>query len=118
MLILVGPPELAGHLAQAVLRHCVQLRRDGLPVPADLAQLRDELQQRARRGLDAPILDHVPASLDAVVLGRLEVARMLRISPRQVSRMIAEGRLPRVPGVGRRVLVPASAVVELVGRGR
>jgi excisionase family DNA binding protein len=45
-----------------------------------------------------------------------EVARMLRVSPKTVSRWAKEGRLPFVTTLGGHRRYPAQAISELVGR--
>ena len=50
-----------------------------------------------------------------LVVDREETARLLRVNPRTVDRMLARGSLRRVLG-SRRVLVPYTSIVEFVER--
>ena len=43
-----------------------------------------------------------------------EAARVLKVSPTQVRRMIAEGYIPILPGVGRRILISRARLAEWV----
>lgn len=113
-MLLIASDELLPHLAAAVLGHCQRLRRDGLAVPADLAQLRDDLHGAARRRQEATPFEPAVQPVERVTVSAHEAAQRLGLSGRTVDRMIADGRL-EVVRVGRRVLVPMSEL-ERIGR--
>jgi Helix-turn-helix domain len=57
-----------------------------------------------------------PASKSEVqFLDTAEIATRWRLNPETVRRMVRDGRLPRTPMSGRRILVPISAIVSYEG---
>jgi excisionase family DNA binding protein len=107
---------LTDHITAALVRHCQQLRRDGQPIPLELAVLRDAFYAAATASnRQAPPLFDPPQELaqpDAVSIP--EAAGKLGVSQRTVERRIADGSL-RVVRLGRRVLVPQTEVDRLLG---
>lgn len=58
------------------------------------------------------------AGLEQLTYTVPQAAKVLNVSPTQVRRMVAEGILPTIPGVGRRILISRARLarwVETVG---
>ena len=70
-----------------MLGHCRQLRRDGLAVPADLAQLRDELHTAASRRQETTPIEPAGEPMERVTMSMRKAAQRLGLSERTVDRV-------------------------------
>jgi excisionase family DNA binding protein len=97
---------VVAHLGAALAAHCRALRRDGLPVPPEIAALRDAFSAysgQARPPL-APDDDDADAVVMPLMLSTSKAAAVCGLSERTVRRLIASGRLPAVAvGSSRRI---------------
>jgi excisionase family DNA binding protein len=117
-----GGRELAGYLALALRYYEPRARRDGIPVPAALLELRDLLVVVAKSGQEVTNVAPRAVSTEDDAVQRVgysieETAQATGLSVRTVRRRIAAGDLA-VRRVGRRVVVPRSALDELLGGAR
>ncbi len=110
---LIGP-ELAGHVATALLGYRRALAAVGRPAPPGMDVLLTDLAVAVRNGQprDGSLL---PGDAQPVMLTTTETADALRVSARTLRRRLADGSVASVMVGGRR-LVPASVVLELVER--
>lgn len=94
--------DLIVHLSRALSRYVRELRRDGLPVPAEVDELAALLSRVVRSRLETTVLDEQVAAAqhsrmaDRLLLTRREAAERLGVSERTIDRLIASGRLPLV----------------------
>ena len=56
----------------------------------------------------------MPRPLETLTYTVSEAAEVLNVSPRSIRRLIAEGELPIVSGMGRRVLISKALLAEWV----
>ena len=95
-------PRIIRHLALALPRHVRQLRRDGLPVPAEVDEWVAFLTQSVRVRPEQTVVDDdlggpQPASVVArLLVTKAEAAERLSVSERTIERLVAAGRLPIV----------------------
>lgn len=118
--------ELFAHLATALSRYTADLKRDGVTPPpelletllffADCARTRQEATPVAGSGRS---LDGVPMPTPSLLLTKREAAAELRVSVRQLERLVAADRLRtvRVEGAVRVRRVDLDAYVSGLAGG-
>lgn len=88
----MSPQDLLLHAQIALTHHARWCRSTGHPFPPLFSALLESLADS--HGQSRPILDDAPAPPDAaLMLTYNEAAQALRVSPRTVRRMVADGRL-------------------------
>lgn len=103
-------PLVQRHLLVAIVRHLKSLRANGIPIPAELSALVDALA--ATSGPQRTTVGPAAQLDQPELVSYRESARRLGVSERTIRRMVATGRLRTVP-IGRRKLIPLSALVEV-----
>ncbi|WP_030443149.1 helix-turn-helix domain-containing protein [Actinoplanes subtropicus] len=101
-MILVVDDTIGRHLAAALRAHIRQLRQEGMPIPAALAEL---ASVAANRRQSPPTFDVAAdsgdsAPVDALTLDFHAAGCRLGVSARSVSRLVADGKLPAVKVAG------------------
>lgn len=112
--------HLAGHVAVAMRRHEVDLRRHREPVPDGFAELLDALLATAQRsgavisGQGRSILDGPDESADAALVTVPQAAAELELSVSTVRRRIADGTIASV-AIGGARRIPRTEITRLTG---
>ncbi len=118
MLILAVSPDVAAHLARALMLYERRAADRGEVVPAELVTVAEAAIVASRRQA-APtwpvgVADGGPGADDApVLLTTAAAGRLLSVSTRQVDRLLSDGTLSRVR-LGGAVRVARSEIDELV----
>lgn len=122
-LFMVELTELvAAHVAVALHRHVQDLRRQGMRPPPALLELLDRARAVAAGPPSAPAERPDLAGALAgqlrpapLLVDRDEAARLLSVSPRQISRLVAAGEL-RTVGLGGAVRYAVAELEDLARR--
>ena len=102
MIVAIADDEtLRRHLLVALSAHLATLRRDGVPVPAGVAELADVLRNSGLRRPEAANVRHGVAAdagsaAEVLAVDYRQAAERLGVSARTVRRMVAAGELPVV----------------------
>jgi len=119
--VLVVPGSVAGHLSAAVMRHRKWMRSVGMPIPAELKALGEALALHANQRQPAPNFrqDHPSdhgRGMDPIAVPYTEAARLLSVSERSISRLVAAGTLAPV-AIGGAKRIPIDQLHRLVTGG-
>ncbi|WP_221776091.1 helix-turn-helix domain-containing protein [Rhodococcus aetherivorans] len=119
--VLVVPASVAGHLDAALFRHRKWMRGVGMPIPAELHDLAEALALLANQRQSAPNFRHDRPiddgrGMDPIAVPYTEAARLLSVSERSISRLVADGTLAPV-AIGGAKRIPIDQLHRLVTGG-
>ena len=101
------------HVHTALLRHAAQMRRDGIPLPEDVAALLVLAQANSGQQRPSTAPQRVPYKPEFVTME--QAGQVLGMSARTIRRRTVDGSLPFIR-VGRRKRIPVAALEALRDR--